>query len=321
MKSKKILHEIYRELRIPERIIIYKPTTYQRKGRTYYRFPAYDPKTRRKNLKIHIPVKKQDYILKLWQEYEEARKSEEVIKKDIEAILEKYEDTQTVIALIEEVMKEALKKETKTYAYEKFKQKALELFEGLKPYLVYLKKKKLSRISLMEALYILANVKEMFKEKGDEELKKALKRAVETVILRDKNQKIQSPLGVLKNDFFLPQKTEYDFLLSSFLKSELEPAFEKLLQSEVEKLEAQEALAKISGFLATLSERAKERVLKVFPSFEEFSKALYEGWKKSGEELREFLKEWQYYLELDVLEEDEENVLKIIGRLKVGAVL
>jgi len=68
MKSSKILEEIYRELGIPEHVVIYKPTLYQRKGKTYYRFPAYDPKMGRKDLKFHIPVGKQEYILRLWKE-------------------------------------------------------------------------------------------------------------------------------------------------------------------------------------------------------------------------------------------------------------
>ncbi|GAB6064934.1 hypothetical protein JCM9492_00260 [Aquifex pyrophilus] len=281
----------------------------------YYEAKFYDVRSK-KIINVHVPRKKETMLKNLHLEWKQAKEEEKKIEEEIRKLLNSYNNPELIRSILQKVYEENLKKEARDYAYEKFKQKALELFEELKPYLVYLKKEKLSRVSLMEALYILANVKEMFKEKGEEELKKALKRAVKTIILRDKNQKIQSPLGVLKSDFFLPQKTEYDFLLSSFLRNELEPVFEKLLQSEVEKLSAQEALAKISGFLATLSERAKERVLKVFPSFEEFSKALYEGWKKSGEELREFLKEWQYYLELDVLEEDEENVLRIIGRLK-----
>ena len=82
-----------------------------------------------------------------------------------------------------------------------------------------------------------------------------------------------------------------------------------------EKIETQEAMAEISDFVAKLSDKAKGRVLKVFPSFSEFSKAFFENWKKSEEDLKEFLTEWKSYLEMEVSKEDEKHIVEFLKNL------
>ncbi len=308
--------EIKKLLGIPEEENLVDLYTYKKKGKTYYYFETYNPSLKAKKF-YHVPRKLESEILKLNEERKRAKRKIEEISKAIVEVFGRFPTAEEIEKVLKNIYEEQFKKQTKDYAYEKYKQKALELFEELKPYLLELKKNKLNRISLLQALYILVNVREMFKEKGEEELLKAIRRAVSTIILRDKNQKLQNPFGVLKSDFFLPQKTPYDFLLSSFLQSELEPIFEKLLLAQLEKQGTQEVMAKISEFLASLSDRAKQRILKVFPSFSEFSKALFESWKSSGENLEEFLKEWKEYLELETQEKEEETeIVRFLEELK-----
>jgi len=74
-------------------------------------------------------------------------------------------------------------------------------------------------------------------------------------------------------------------------------------------------MAEISDFIANLSQKAKERVLKVFPSFSEFSKAIYREWKKSKENLKEFLNELKSLLEMEVSEREEEHILSFLKSL------
>ena len=308
--------KLKRLLGIPEEETLISLQTYEKKGKTYYRIITYSPKTKGKR-RYHVSRKLEPEILSLWKEREEILKKERELEKEVRELLRKYKDPEFVKRVIERVYEEGLRKEARDYAYEKFKTKAFELYEEFKPYLIRLKKEGLRNVSLLQALYLLANVKEMFKEKREEELSKALKRAVSTIIVRDKNPKLQNPFGVLKSDMFIPSKTEYDFLLSPFLEAELSPIFEKLLEAEKEKIETQETMAQITEFVAMLSDRAKERVLKAFKTFEEFAKVLYELWKKSGENMKEFLKEWEYYLELEVLEEDEDRLLEVLKKLKL----
>ena len=291
-------------LGIPEGESFVSLQSYEKKGKVYLRMITYDRKVKEKR-RYHVPRKLEPEVLSLWKEYERLKKQEKEIKETIGELLRKYQNPQLIRKAVEELLEEGLKKDAKDFAYEKYKQKALNLFEEFKPYLFELKKNKVSRISILQALYLLANVRETFKEKGEEELKKALKRAVSTIILRDKNQKLQNPFGILKSDFFLPQTTSYDFLLSPFLEAELSPVIEKLLEAEKEKLETQESMAQISEFVASLSDRARKRILKAFPSISEFSKVLFRNWRNSERSLREFLEEWKDYLELEGVDERE----------------
>ena len=312
------MYEVERKLKsllgIPGEETLISLQTYKKKGKTYYRIITYSPKTKGKR-RYHISRKIEPEILFLWKEYEKLKNQEKEIKETIEELLRRFQNPHLIKKVVEELLEEGLKKEAKDFAYEKFKNQAIKLFEEFKLYLLELKKNEVSRISILQALYLLANVREMFKEKEEEELKKALKRAVSTIILRDKNQKLQNPFGILKSDFFLPQTTPYDFLLSPFLQEELEPIFEKLLLAELEKQETQEVMAQISEFVASLSDKAKKRILKAFPSISEFSKALYWSWKKSKEDLKEFLTEWKSYLEMEVPKTEEKHIIEFLKSL------
>ena len=75
-----------------------------------------------------------------------------------------------------------------------------------------------------------------------------------------------------------------------------------------------------SNFVANLSQVAKDRVLRVFPSFSEFSKALYRSWKKSKEDLKEFLTEWKSYLEMEVSKAEEKHILEFLRELHYGII-
>jgi len=304
-------------LGINEWIEIYSLETYQKRGKTYYRLICYDRRQKDRGKKIHIPRKLEPEILSLWKEYEKLKKQEEEIKEVVSELLSKFQNPELIRKVVEELLEQGIKRETKDFAYQKFKKEAMELYEKFKPYLFKLKKEGMKRISILQALFLIANVYELFKDRDKEELEKALNRAVMTILLRDRNQKLDNPFGVLKNDLFLPKETPYNFLLSPFLSMELEEILEKLLETEKEKLMVEEAMAKISEFLVKLSDRAKERILKVFNSFEEFSKALYENWKSSKEDLREFLDDLKDYLEMELrTEEEEKEVLKFLKNLK-----
>jgi len=319
MDSKGIEEKIREMLGIPKEESLINIYENKIKGRIYYLFMTYSPTSKKmKSYRIRRSVEPE--ILSLWKEYERLKKQEKEIKEVVAELLSRYQNPELIRKAVEEILEQGIKREAKDYAYEKFKTKALELFEEFKPYLIKLKKEGLKRISLLQVLYLLANVKEMFKEKGEEETEKAIERAVKTILFRDKNQKLQNPFGVLKSDMFIPSKTEYDFLLSPFLEAELTPILEKLLEAEMEKIETQEAMAEISDFIATLSQKAKERILKVFPSFSEFSKAIYGEWKKSKENLKEFLNELKSLLEMDISEKEEKHILEFLRRLHYGII-
>jgi len=310
--------EIKKLLGIPEEEKINSLISY--KNGRYFLIETYSPskykRTRKSGeKKYHVRKEVKEQILFLWREREKVLKKEKELERKLKEIISEYSNPDFVREVLEKVLQERLKREAKDFAYEKFKTKALELFEEFKPYLLKLKKENLKRISLLQVLYLLANVKEMFKEKGEEEIQKAIERAIKTILFRDKNQKLQNPFGVLKSDMFTPSKTEYDFLLSPFLEAELTPILEKLLEAEIEKIETQEAMAEISDFIATLSQKAKKRILKVFPSFSEFSKALYGSWKKSKEDLKEFLTEWKSYLEMEVSKAEERQIIEFLKSL------
>ena len=74
-------------------------------------------------------------------------------------------------------------------------------------------------------------------------------------------------------------------------------------------------MAQISEFVASLSDKAKKRILKAFPSISEFSKALYGSWKKSKEDLKEFLTEWKSYLEMEVPKTEEKHIIEFLKSL------
>ena len=306
------LEEIEKELKnllgIPEEEKVIALVKY--KDGKYYRIETYSPRkfqeTRKSGeKKYHVPKDLEPQVLSLWKEYERLKKQEKEIKESIGELLRRFQNPDLIRKAVEELLEQGLRRKAKDFAYERFKNQALKLFEEFKPYLLELKKNEVKRISLLQALYLLANVRELFKEKGEEELKKALRQAILTIITRDKNQKLQNPFGVLKSDLFIDGKTEYDFLLSPFLESELSPILDKLLEAELEKAKTEEAMAQISEFVASLSDKAKTRVFKAFPSISEFTKALFRNWKGSGEDLKEFLKEWKDYLDMDLTEDEE----------------
>ncbi|AAC07957.1 hypothetical protein [Aquifex aeolicus] len=289
----------------------------KRKGAKEYEYleaKFYDIEEK-KIVNVHVPVKKENLVLELDRHWKESKKREKELEKRLKEIISEYKNPDLIREILERLLEEGIRREAKDYAYEKYKKEALELFERFKPYLIKLRRERLKRINLLQALYLLANVKEMFQEK-EEELEKVMERAVKTILFRDQNQKLQSPLGVLKNDFFLPKETPYDFLLSRFLQAELEPVLEKLLKAEIEKEETQEAMGEIAEFLTELSEEAKSRVLKVFPSFSQFSKVLYREWKKSGQSLKDFLVDWKSFLEFKG-KEAEKEVLNVLSKLNL----
>ena len=315
----KIEEEIRESLSIKKPSLKYEGLFKRKKRKSgkeyeYYEAKFYDLENK-KIINVHVRVDKEDQIRKLDEEWKKAKREEEELKKEIINLFNKYQNPQLIKKVVEELLEKGIKRDAKDFAYEKYKQKALNLFEEFKPYILNLKKEGVKKISILQSLYLLANVREMFKEKEKEELEKALKRAVSTIILRNKNQKLQNPFGILKSDFFLPQTTPYDFLLSPFLQTELEPIFEKLLLAELEKQETQEAMAQISEFVASLSDKAKKRILKAFPSISEFSKALYWSWKKSKEDLKEFLTEWKSYLEMEVPKTEEKHIIEFLKSL------
>ena len=286
-------------------------------NKEYYRIITYSPSLK-KAKRYRVRKIAESEVLLLWQRREKLLKERKEIEGEVLNLINKYKNPELIREALEKVMADSLKVEAKTYAYQKFKKEAMELYERFKQYLFKLKKEGMRRISILQALYLLANIYELFKDRGEEELEKALNRAVMTILLRDRNLKLENPFGVLRNDLFLPKETPYNFLLSPFLSMELEEILEKLLEAEKEKLIVEEAMAKISEFLVNLSDKAKERILKVFNSFEEFSKALYGNWKESKEDLKEFLNDWKNYIEMEVrTEEEEREILRFLKSLKM----
>ena len=313
----KVEEEIRKLIGIPEDEKIIDVYPYKKKERIYYYIETYDSQRKKRNF-YHVPKKLEEKVLALNKQRKEILMQLKEFTEYGIKIFQEIEKIENLKEVLENIYKETFKVEAKTYAYQKFKKEAMELYERFKQYLFKLKKEGMRRISILQALYLLANIYELFKDRGEEELEKALNRAVMTILLRDRNLKLENPFGVLRNDLFLPKETPYNFLLSPFLSMELEEILEKLLEAEKEKLIVEEAMAKISEFLANLSDKAKERILKVFNSFEEFSKALYGNWKESKEDLKEFLNEWKYYLEMEVrTEEEEREILRFLKSLKM----
>ncbi len=170
------LEEIEKELKnllgIPEEEKIVALVKY--KDGKYYRLETYSPKKFQKTRKsgekkYHVPKDLEPQVLSLWKEYERLKKQEKEIKEAIGELLRKYQNPDLIRRAVEEILEQGLKREAKDFVYEKFKNQALKLFEEFKPYLLELKKEKVKRISTLQALYLLANVKEIFKEKGEEE--------------------------------------------------------------------------------------------------------------------------------------------------------
>ena len=192
MNPEKKIREL---LGIDKWIEVYSLETYEKKGKTYYRLICYDKKRKNRGKKIHIPHKLEPQILSLWKEYERLKKQEKEIKQVLSEFLTKYQNSELIRKVIEELLEQGIKRRAKDYAYEKFKTKAFELYEEFKVYLIKLRKEGLKNVSLLQTLYLFANVREMFKEKGEEELSKALKREVSTILIRDRNQKLQNPCG------------------------------------------------------------------------------------------------------------------------------
>jgi len=174
-----LLRDIEKQIRellgIAEDETIVNIYIYQKKEKNYYRIETYSL-SQKKRFFYHIPRKLEPEILSLWKEYEKLKKQEEEIKEVVSELLSRFQNPELIRKVVEEILEQRIKREAKDFAYQKFKKEAMKLYERFKPYLFKLKKEGMRRISILQALFLLANIYEFFKDRDKEELEKALNR-------------------------------------------------------------------------------------------------------------------------------------------------
>jgi len=229
------------------------------KGGKYYRVETYSPE--RKGPKFyHVPKKKQEILLNLWHRYASLKEKEKKFQKELMELFAKYNIpiTEEELKRIEELLKEKKVSAISYHLLKSHKTKAKELFNEFLETLVFLHfEGVLNRLTILQVLYLLANLKDMSQAQDRPEI--FFKKGINTIIRVVRNERIPNPFGTLKNDFFLSgTQTPYDFLLSNFLEELIGETFKELLEKEVEKKKAQEEAREYKEKM----ERLKELVQK-----------------------------------------------------------
>ncbi|AAC07954.1 hypothetical protein [Aquifex aeolicus] len=235
MEHEKAIKEI---LGIDDRIRLYAIEKYEKKKKTFYRFTGWDT-YKKKMVKVHIPRKLEKEIFSLWKEHQKEKQQLKALEQEVKALLEKYKDAEKIKEVLERIAQESITKTASSHALKTYTDKAKELFKKFEKDLINLYKEGvLKRLTILQVLYLLANLKEMSEEQKNPQF--LFKKGISTIIKVAKNERIPNPFGTLKNDFFLSgTQTPYDFLLSSFLEEVLEETLRELLEKEIEKIEAE----------------------------------------------------------------------------------
>ena len=213
-------------------------TSYEKRGKIYYKVITYDPLTRRAK-RYHVPKKVEEEILSLWKQYQKEKEQLKTLEQEVKALLEKYRDAQKIREVLEKLSQESIIKTASSYALKSYTSKAKELFKEFIGELVKLYREGVfKRLTILQVLYLLANLKELSESQDKPEY--FFKKGINTIIRVVKNERIANAFGTLKNDFFLSgTQTPYDFLLSNFLEEIIGDTLTELLEKEVEKIEAQ----------------------------------------------------------------------------------
>ncbi len=230
-----------------------KIEAYERRNKRYYRLWVYDKKKKR-NKDYHVPRRIEAEILELWNQYKREKEELRELEQEVKALLERYRDANKIREILEKLAEDSLIRTTSSYAIKTFTKKAEELFkEFLGKLLKLYGEGVLERLTILQALYILSNLKELSKSSENPEY--LFKRGINTIIKVCKSERIENPFGTLKNDFFLSgRKTPYDFLLSNFLEELIGDTLLEILKTEYEKQRALKEAQKYKEKMEKLKE-------------------------------------------------------------------
>ena len=212
-------------------------TAYEKRNRKYYKVITYDSLTKRAK-RYHVPRNLENEILKLWKLYQDEKRREEKLKKELKRMIEEYKDVGKVKEILEKILHEGIERTSVSFAVKTYTQKAKELLKEFKRDLLKLYEEgAFNKLSVLQILYLLSNLRELSKSYENPDY--FFNRGINTIIKVCKNERIENPFGTLKNDFFLSgRKTPYDFLLSSFLEELIGDTLLELLKTEYEKQKA-----------------------------------------------------------------------------------
>lgn len=231
-------------------------TSYEKGGRRYYKVITYNRLTKRAK-RYHVPRTLEKEILFLWKEYQKEKEQVKELEQEIKALLEKYKDVEKIREILEKLGQDSLIKTASSYAIKTYLSKAKELFREYIEELQRLGREGvLERLTILQVLYLLANLKEI--SEAQENPKLFFKKGINTIIRVARNERIPNPFGTLKNDFFLSgRQTPYDFLLSNFLEEIIGETLRELLEKEIEKKKAKEEVREYKEKMEKLKEIAQ----------------------------------------------------------------
>ena len=189
---------------------------------------------RGKKKQYHVPSHLSQMVEELWRK---EKKRREKLRKLAKEFLDAF-GSDFVGKEIRKLILQSLEKRTYGESIQTYTKKAKSLFEEFREVLLKLYEEEVfKRISVLQALYLLSNLKEL--SKSSENSQYFFNRGLNTIIKVCKNERIENPFGTLKNDFFLSgRKTPYDFLLSNFLEELIGDTLLEILKSEYEKKKA-----------------------------------------------------------------------------------
>jgi len=172
----------------------------------------------------------------LWIEEKKKRQKAKKLVKELMGLIESGFEEEKIKQLIFEYMSNR----TYNHIVKTYTTKAKELFkEYIGELLKLYREGVLERLTILQVLFLLANLKEISEAQDNPEV--FLRKGINTIIGVVRNERIPNPFGTLKNDFFLSGvQTPYDFLLSNFLEELIGETLRELLEKEIEKKKAEE---------------------------------------------------------------------------------
>ena len=188
-------------------------TSYEKRGRRYYKVITYDPLTKRAK-RYHVPRTLEKGILFLWEQYQKEKEQAKELEREVKVLLEKYKDAKKIKEVLEKLAEDSFIKTASSYAIKVYTTKAKELFkEYIGELLKLYREGVLERLTVLQTLYLLVNLRELSKSSENPEY--FFKKGISTIIRVCKNERIENPFGTLKNDFFSFRK-ENSLRLSPF---------------------------------------------------------------------------------------------------------
>jgi len=201
----------------------------------------------------HVPSYLTETIQKLWIEEKKKRQKAKKLVKELMGLIESsFEEEKMKQLIFEHISNRTYNHIVRTYL-----SKAKELFREYIEELQRLGREGvLERLTILQVLYLLANLKEI--SEAQENPKLFFKKGINTIIRVARNERIPNPFGTLKNDFFLSgRQTPYDFLLSNFLEEIIGETLRELLEKEIEKKKAKEEVREYKEKMEKLKEIAQ----------------------------------------------------------------